>query len=65
MQRPAPRVTGERRPPRGVLVPCPGPVALSGPAVIEQLDCTILIPPGDRVTGMADGNLMIEIGGAA
>lgn len=43
----------------------PQDVQLNGPAVIEQLDCTILIPLGDRVTGGVDGNLTIHIGGAA
>lgn len=40
----------------------PADVVLDGPAVIEQLDCTILIPPGDRVVGGVDGNLIIHIG---
>jgi N-methylhydantoinase A len=43
----------------------PEDVQLDGPALIEQLDCTILVPPGDRVTGGVDGNLTIHIGGAA
>ncbi|MDF1726427.1 MAG: hydantoinase/oxoprolinase family protein [Sulfitobacter sp.] len=43
----------------------PEDVTLDGPALIEQLDCTILIPPGDRVVGGVDGNLTIHIGGAA
>ena len=43
----------------------PQDVQLNGPAVIEQLNCTILIPLGDRVTGGVDGNLTIHIGGAA
>jgi len=42
----------------------PQNVQLNGPAVIEQLDCTILIPLGDHVTGGVDGNLTIHIGGA-
>jgi len=42
----------------------PADVSLSGPAIIEQLDTTILIPPGDRVTGGADGNLTIHVGAA-
>lgn len=40
----------------------PEDVTLQGPAVIEQLDCTILIPPGDRVQGGVDGNLTVHIG---
>jgi N-methylhydantoinase A len=42
----------------------PENVELDGPAVIEQLDCTILIPPGDHVTGGVDGNLTIHVGAA-
>ena len=40
----------------------PSEVSLHGPAVVEQLDSTIVIPPGDRVEGKADGNLIIHIG---
>ncbi|MEM6887089.1 MAG: hydantoinase/oxoprolinase family protein [Pseudomonadota bacterium] len=40
----------------------PADVTLTGPAVIEQLDTTILIPPGDRVVSGIDGNLTIRIG---
>ncbi len=42
----------------------PEDVTLEGPALIEQLDCTILIPPGDSVTGGVDGNLTVQIGAA-
>ena len=42
----------------------PEDVTLQGPAIIEQADTTILIPPGDRVTGIADGNLVIHVEGA-
>ena len=40
-------------------------VALTGPAIIEQMDTTILIEPGDRATGDAQGNILIHVGGAA
>jgi len=43
----------------------PSAVTLQGPAIIEQFDTTILVPPGDRVEGGADGNLIIHIGAAA
>lgn len=43
----------------------PEDVRLEGPALIEQFDTTILVPPGDVVKGARDGNLIIEIGGAA
>ncbi len=36
---------------------------IKGPAIIEQMDTTILIPPGDRAEGAADGNIFIKIGG--
>ena len=42
----------------------PVDVVLDGPAVIEQLDTTILLPPGDRAEGGADGNLILHIGAA-
>ena len=35
-----------------------------GPAIIEQMDTTILIPPGDRAEGAADGNIFIHVGDA-
>ncbi|MEM1314822.1 MAG: hydantoinase/oxoprolinase family protein [Pseudomonadota bacterium] len=38
---------------------------LDGPAILEQRDTTIVVPPGDRVEGAADGNLIIHLGGAA
>ncbi|MEW9918767.1 hydantoinase/oxoprolinase family protein [Marimonas sp. MJW-29] len=43
----------------------PAEIDLEGPAIIEQFDTTILVPPGDRVEGRADGNLIIHIGGAS
>ncbi|RKF13415.1 hydantoinase/oxoprolinase family protein [Roseovarius spongiae] len=38
--------------------------ALNGPAIIEQMDTTLLIEPGDRATGDELGNIRVEIGGA-
>ncbi len=43
----------------------PEDVSLDGPAIIEQLDTTIVIPPSDRVQGEADGNLIVHIGAGA
>ncbi len=43
----------------------PADATLAGPAVIEQLDTTILVPPGDTVTSGDDGNLTIHIGATA
>lgn len=40
----------------------PTDVELTGPAIIEQLDCTVLVPPNDRIKGGVDGNLTIHIG---
>ncbi len=36
-------------------------LAMTGPAVIEQMDTTIIIDPGCTVTSDADGNLIIEV----
>ena len=36
-------------------------LVLTGPAVIDQLDATTLIYPGDRATVDAAGNLLIEL----
>lgn len=35
--------------------------AVSGPAIIEDTDCTAVVPPGDSVRLSADGHLIIEI----
>ena len=43
----------------------PEHVSLDGPAIIEQLDTTIVIPPGDRAEGKTDGNLIVHIGAGA
>ena len=32
-----------------------------GPAILEQLDATTVIEPGDRATGDRDGNIIIEV----
>ena len=34
---------------------------ITGPAILEQLDCTTVIEPGDRAYGDADGNIIIEV----
>jgi len=36
--------------------------AFSGPAIIDQMDATTVIEPGDRVRSDADGNLIVEVG---
>jgi N-methylhydantoinase A len=40
----------------------PDPFALTGPAIVEQMDTTVLIEPGDRAEGDADGNIVITLG---
>lgn len=39
--------------------------ALDGPAILEQMDATTVLPPGDTLAGDPDGNLIITIAGAA
>ncbi|MDN5925676.1 MAG: hydantoinase/oxoprolinase family protein [Hyphomicrobiales bacterium] len=36
--------------------------AITGPAILEQMDATTVIEPGDRATSDTDGNIIIEIG---
>ncbi|MCP4319700.1 MAG: hydantoinase/oxoprolinase family protein [Hyphomicrobiales bacterium] len=40
----------------------PAAFELEGPAVIEQMDTTILVEPGDRARADTDGNILIAIG---
>lgn len=35
--------------------------SVEGPAILEQLDATTVLEPGDRATGDADGNIVIEL----
>lgn len=42
----------------------PADAALTGPAIVEQMDTTIVVPPGDRVASDALGNLIVTVGGA-
>jgi N-methylhydantoinase A len=37
-------------------------IDLQGPAIIEQMDTTVVIDPGARVTSDIDGNLIVEVG---
>jgi N-methylhydantoinase A len=39
----------------------PATAAVEGPAVVEQLDTTIILGPGDRAAQDADGNLVVEV----
>jgi N-methylhydantoinase A len=36
-------------------------INLQGPAIIEQMDTTVVVDPGAGVTQDADGNLIIEV----
>ena len=40
----------------------PADASIDGPAILEQLDCTTVLEPGDRARGDADGNIIIEVG---
>ncbi len=42
----------------------PRGAALDGPAIVEQMDTTVVIQPGCRATDDADGNILIDVGGA-
>ena len=35
---------------------------ITGPAIIEQMDATTVLEPGDVARGDADGNILIEVG---
>jgi N-methylhydantoinase A len=37
------------------------PPTLDGPAIIEQLDCTIVLEPGNVASTDALGNLIVEM----
>ncbi|MFZ2651656.1 MAG: hydantoinase/oxoprolinase family protein [Burkholderiaceae bacterium] len=41
----------------------PQGAAIEGPAIVEQLDCTTLIEPGDSVRMDRIGNLIVTVGG--
>jgi N-methylhydantoinase A len=41
----------------------PADAALTGPAIIEQMDTTTLLEPGDSAATDAEGNILITLGG--
>ncbi len=43
----------------------PAEFHVTGPAVIEQMDTTVLIEPGDAAAGDAAGNILIRLGDAS
>jgi N-methylhydantoinase A len=38
---------------------------LQGPAILEQMDSTVLILPDDSASSDDDGNILISVGGAS
>lgn len=42
----------------------PADAAFDGPAIVEQMDTTLVVPPGDRVRTDAMGNLIVSVGAA-
>lgn len=42
----------------------PQSATLTGPAIVEQMDCTLVLEPGDSATQDQDGNLIVTIGSA-
>ncbi|MFZ5751097.1 MAG: hydantoinase/oxoprolinase family protein [Pseudomonadota bacterium] len=42
----------------------PADAAFDGPAIVEQMDTTLVVPPGDRVATDAMGNLIVSVGAA-
>jgi len=42
----------------------PAELHLEGPAIVEQMDCTTVIEPGNTARSDADGNIVITIGDA-
>lgn len=43
----------------------PAQFEITGPAIIQQMDTTVLIEPGDRAVSDEQGNILVKIGGAA
>ncbi|SMC45540.1 hydantoinase/oxoprolinase family protein [Primorskyibacter flagellatus] len=39
----------------------PAQASLTGPAIVEQMDCTLVLEPGDRAVQDADGNLIVTV----
>ena len=40
----------------------PSEFDLVGPAILEQMDTTILLEPSDRASSDQDGNIFIQVG---
>ncbi|MEZ5913968.1 MAG: hydantoinase/oxoprolinase family protein, partial [Paracoccaceae bacterium] len=43
----------------------PAGFTLTGPAIVEQMDTTVVIGPGEVARGDGEGNILIDVGGAA
>ncbi|WP_188790438.1 hydantoinase/oxoprolinase family protein [Salipiger pallidus] len=43
----------------------PADATLSGPAIVEQMDCTLVLEPGDTAEQDDDGNLIVTVGAGA
>ena len=43
---------------------CRSTPCIAGPAILEQMDATTVLEPGDRARSDADGNIIIDIGEA-
>ncbi|MGR3375682.1 hydantoinase/oxoprolinase family protein [Salipiger abyssi] len=41
----------------------PPEATLTGPAIVEQMDCTLVLEPGDRAAQDGDGNLIVTVAG--
>ena len=35
--------------------------SIAGPAILEQMDATTVIEPGDRAQGDVNGNIIVEV----
>jgi N-methylhydantoinase A len=38
---------------------------VAGPAIVEQMDTTLVLAPGDRAEPDAEGNLVVTVGAAS
>ena len=43
----------------------PADATLTGPAIVEQMDCTLVMEPGDTAVQDHDGNLIVTVGAGA
>ena len=43
----------------------PAEATLQGPAIVEQMDCTLVLEPGDVAVQDGDGNLVVTVGASS